>query len=303
MGNIIATINKHKALLLMFLPGLLYFIVFKYVPMAGIVVAFQDYNFMQGILGSDWVGFRHFARLLDDPMFARVLRNTVLISMYRLVFEFPAPIVFALLLNELRKSVFKRWVQTISYLPHFISWVVIAGLLNVFFSPSYGIVNWALQITGSKPIFFMASQEWFVPILIMSNIWKELGWEAVVYLAALSGIDASLYEAAEMDGASKWRQALAITLPSIAPVIAVMLILRVGHILDAGFDQVFNLYSPMVYEVGDILDTFVYRLAMVDMDYSFGAAVGLFKSAVGLLMIVVVNGVIRRLTRGEQGVW
>lgn len=149
----------------------------------------------------------------------------------------------------------------------------------------------------------MASQEWFVPILIMSNIWKELGWEAVVYLAALSGIDASLYEAAEMDGASKWRQTVAITLPSIAPVIAVMLILRVGHILDAGFDQVFNLYSPTVYEVGDILDTFVYRLTMVDMDYSFGAAVGLFKSGVGLLMIVIVNGVIRRLTRGEQGVW
>ncbi|MEK3719696.1 ABC transporter permease [Paenibacillus sp. FSL H8-0034] len=287
----------------MFLPGLLYFILFKYVPMAGIVVAFQDYNFVQGILGSDWVGFRHFERLLADPMFARVLRNTVLISMYRLALEFPAPIVFALLLNELRKSVFKRWVQTISYLPHFISWVVIAGLLNVFFSPSYGIVNWVLQLAGVKPIFFMASQEWFVPILIMSNIWKELGWEAVVYLAALSGIDASLYEAAEMDGASKWRQTVAITLPSIAPVIAVMLILRVGHILDAGFDQVFNLYSPTVYEVGDILDTFVYRLTMVDMDYSFGAAVGLFKSGVGLLMIVIVNGVIRRLTRGEQGVW
>lgn len=286
----------------MFLPGLVYFIVFKYVPMAGIVVAFQDYNFVQGILGSDWVGFRHFERLLADPMFARVLRNTVLISLYRLALEFPAPIVFALLLNELRKSVFKRWVQTISYLPHFISWVVIAGLLNVFFAELWHRQLGAAACRGQADLF-MASQEWFVPILIMSNIWKELGWEAVVYLAALSGIDASLYEAAEMDGASKWRQTVAITLPSIAPVIAVMLILRVGHILDAGFDQVFNLYSPTVYEVGDILDTFVYRLTMVDMDYSFGAAVGLFKSGVGLLMIVIVNGVIRRLTRGEQGVW
>lgn len=294
---------KHRALIVMFLPGLLYFLLFKYVPMAGIIVAFKDYNFMEGIAGSRWVGLHHFERLIVDPMFTRVLRNTLLISFYRLLFEFPAPVVFALLLNECRLAVWKRFVQTVSYLPHFISWVVIAGILNVFFSPSYGIVNWIITGFGEKPIFFMASQDWFVPILIISNIWKEVGWGTIVYLAALSGVDASLYEAAEMDGAGKMRQTWHITLPSIAPVIAIMLILRVGHILDAGFDQVFNLYSPTVYEVGDILDTFVYRLSMIDMDYSFATAVGFFKSFVGLVMIVAVNGVIRKLTDGEQGVW
>jgi putative aldouronate transport system permease protein len=294
---------RHRPLILMFLPGAFYFIIFKYVPMVGILVAFKDYNFVEGILGSRWVGFANFERLLVDPMFSRVFRNTVLISLYRLVFEFPAPVIFALLLNEVRKPLFKKLTQTISYLPHFISWIVIAGMLNVFFSPSYGIVNWILTMFGSKPVFFMASQEWFVPILIISNIWKEVGWGAVIYLAALSGIDSSLYEAAEIDGASKWRQMLSITLPSMLPVIAVMLTLRVGSILDAGFDQVFNLYNPTVYEVGDIIDTFVYRISMIDMDYSFATAVGFFKSFIGLVMIISVNYLIKKLTDGEQGLW
>jgi len=292
---------KHRGLLLMLLPGLLFFLVFSYIPMSGLVIAFKDYNMSQGIIGSPWCGLANFERLFVGEEFVRALRNTLVISVLRLGFGFFAPILLALLLNEVRLSWYKRTIQTLTYMPFFFSWVILGGILLMLFSTS-GPVNSIVRFFGGDPVKFLTSDGWFLFVLIASGIWQSVGYGAVIYLAALAGIDPSLYEAAYVDGAGRWKQTLHITLPCLAPTMVVLFILSLGRFLSAGFDQIFNMYGPMVYDVADIIDTYVLR-RMTSMDFSLATAAGMFKSVVGLILIVTTNAIAKRASGGEQGVW
>ncbi|WP_333474255.1 ABC transporter permease [Paenibacillus gyeongsangnamensis] len=287
---------KHWQIYSMVLPGLLFFVLFKYVPMAGIAIAFQDYNVFSGVLGSKFVGLKHFHNLFTYPEFLRVLKNTLLISIYQLVFGFPAPVFIAILLNEVRRMAFKRTIQTILYLPHFLSWVIVGGLVINFLSPSSGMVNDVLRSLGRQPVFFMQEPDYFRSIVVISGIWKEVGWNTIIYLAALAGIHPELYEAAEVDGASKLRQAFHITLPSLLPTIMVLLLLRVGHILDLGFEQIYMLLNPLVTVTGEIIDTYIYRVGLLGGQYSYTTAIGLFKSVVGIILVVGANHLSKKTT-------
>ena len=293
--------KKYFSLFVMFMPAIIYFVVFKYVPMYGVTLAFKDYHMGKGILGSEWVGLEHFEKLMRTSTFTRSVRNTIIISFGKLLFGFPAPIILALLLNEVRNMKFKKIVQTISYMPHFLSWVVLAGIFNQFFSPSTGVINHILGWFGIDPIYFLASNDWFRTVLIGTSIWQGVGWGTVVYIAAISGISPEYYEAAECDGATRFQKMFKITLPLLAPTIAVLFILRVGNVLDAGFDQIFNMYSAAVYETGDIIDTYVYRVGMGDMKYDMATAVGLFKNAIGFVLVIITNFVSKKLS--GSGVW
>ncbi|WP_252227383.1 ABC transporter permease [Caldicoprobacter algeriensis] len=297
----IVTISKHKYLYLMLIPGIAFFIIFHYIPMYGAVIAFKEYNIMQGILGSPWIGFKYFKHAFESPFFGEILWNTFIISVYKLIWGFPAPIILALLLNEVKNMKFRRTIQTVSYLPHFISWVVIGGMFTDLLSPQTGIVNNIIKMFGGQPIYFMASKEWFRTVLVVSSIWKEVGWNSIIYLAALSSIDPQLYEASQIDGANRWQQTWYITLPGIMSTIAILLILRLGNILNAGFEQVFIMYNPSVYEVADIIDTWVYRVGLQGMRYSLATAVGLFKSVVGFILVITSNWLAKRM--GESGIW
>jgi len=287
---------KHWQLYSMIFPGLLFFIVFKYIPLAGIWIAFQDYNVFTGIFGSKFVGWKHFQNLFTYPEFFRVLRNTLLISIYQLVYGFPAPIILALFLNEVRKIVFKRIVQTVLYLPHFLSWVIVGGLVINFLSPNSGLLNEVIRMSGREPIFFMQEPAYFRSIVVVSNLWKEVGWGTIIYLAALAGVNPELYEAAEVDGAGKLRQVFSVTLPAILPTIMVLLLLRIGNILDLGFEQVYMLLNPLVAETGEIIDTYIYRVGLLGGQYSYTTAIGLFKSVVGVILVVGANHLSKRLT-------
>jgi putative aldouronate transport system permease protein len=294
---------KMRYYYLLILPTIVFFVIFHYVPMYGVTLAFKDFRFLDGILKSPWVGFEHFERLFGSKYFYQVLRNTIIISSYKLIFGFPAPIILALLLNEIRHSKFKRTIQTISYLPHFISWVVLAGIIMELLSPARGAVNYIRTLFGKEPIYFLAEPKYFRSILVITHIWQSVGWGTIIYLAAIAGIDQEQYEAAYIDGASRYQLVKYITLPSIRSVISVVFILNLGRILNAGFDQIFNLYNAQVYRVGDIIDTYVYRIGLIDMQYSFSTAVGLFKNVVGLILVLTSNFIIRRLGDGEHGLW
>ncbi|MNI00422.1 putative multiple-sugar transport system permease YteP [compost metagenome] len=292
---------KCKYLFLMLAPVLVFYLVFEYGPLYGVQIAFKDYRIREGIWGSSWVGFKHFHYLFTASQdFPRVMKNTIILSFYHIVFGFPAPIMLALLFNEIRLNAFKRITQTISYLPHFLSWVILGGLLMTILSPSTGVVSELIQFFGYKPVYFLGDPEYFRFTLVVSSIWKEIGWGTIIYLAALSSIDPHLYEAAVMDGASRWKQTLHITLPSILSVICIMFIFRIGNILNAGFDQVLNLYSPNTYSVADILDTYVYRVGLTQLQYSLTAAVGLFKNVVAFIMVMLTNYAIKRM--GQEGI-
>ena len=291
--------SENKFLYLLCLPGILYLFLFKYLPISGILMAFQDYNIIEGVFGSPWVGFKHFARFFGGDDFGKVFGNTLKISLLQLLFGFPAPVLFAILLNELKDGVYKKSMQTISYLPHFLSWVVVAGMMTTILSPSSGMVNSVITFFGGKPIYFMAEKEMFVPMLIISAIWKEIGWGSVVYLAALSGINAEIADAAAIDGASRIQKIIYIYIPAIFPTVAIMLIMRMGGILDSGFDQIFNLYTPATYDVADVLDTYVYRMGVSSYQYSFSTAVGLFKSVVGIILVLITNKISKTLSEGE----
>jgi len=281
---------KAKYLFLLLFPVLVWYGVFAYGPLYGIQLAFKDFHIMEGITGSPWVGFKYFEYMFNgSPDFFRVLRNTVLLSIYRIVFGFPAPIILALLFNEVRLDFFKRVTQTLTYLPHFLSWVVLSGILFAILSPSSGPVNLLLAKLGIEPVYFLGDAHYFRFSLIVSDIWKEVGWGTIIYLAALAGIDPQLYEAAVMDGANRWKQTLFITVPALLPTISIMFIFRIGGILDAGFDQVLNLYSPVVYSVSDIIDTYVYRLGLTQMQFSLTTAVGLFKNVIAFAFVLLVN--------------
>lgn len=290
-------------LFLMFLPGLMLLVVFEYGPMYGLILAFKEYNLGLGINSSPWVGLANFERLLTEQQALQVLRNTVIISVLKLLFGIPAPIILALIINEVRQGIFKRFVQTVSYLPHFLSWVILSAIIYQLLSPSSGIINLVLREFGFRPVYFLAEEAWFRPILVLSSIWKEVGWGTIIYLAALTAVNSDLHEAAVIDGASRLRRIRDINLPTIVPVIGIVSLLSLGGILSAGFDQVFNLYNPRVYDVADIIDTYVYRIGLVGFDYSFSTAVGLFKGLVGFTLVLVFNAYARKLSGGRYGLW
>lgn len=287
---------RHRALYIMLIPGLLYFLVFKYFPLAGSIIAFQDYNIFKGFMASDWVGFKWFEQFFSYPNLNRLLKNTLIISFYQIIFTFPAPILLAILLNELRMQNFKRIVQTVVYLPHFLSWTIVFGFVYTFLSVQTGFANQAIEALGGTAINFLQKAEYFRTIIISSGIWKEMGWSAIVFLAAIAGISPSLYEAAKIDGANRFKQFLHITLPGMLPAIMILLLLKIGHILDLGFEQIYLFLNPMTLSTGDILDTYAYRIGILGGKYSLTTAIGLFKSVVGLLMLVVANRASKSIT-------
>ncbi|MET3942408.1 putative aldouronate transport system permease protein [Paenibacillus sp. PvP094] len=270
---------------LMILPGLIIIIVFGYIPMAGLSIAFQNFSPIAGFKNMNWVGLDNFRYLFDLPGFSQVVWNTVFISVMKIISGLVIPVLVALLLNEVRKTGFKRTIQTVIYMPHFFSWVILAGIIVDVLSPSSGIVNMLLKALGMEPIQFLASNDWFPYILVITDQWKEFGFGTIIYLAALTSIDKSLYEAAVMDGAGRWKQTWHITLPGIRPIVILMVTLSLGNVLNGGFDQVFNLYNPLVYESGDILDTMIYRIGLQDAQYSVSTALGLIKSVVSFIFI------------------
>lgn len=272
---------------LMILPSLIFLLVFSYLPMAGIVIAFQDYKPNLGFSGSAWVGLENFRLLFEREDSMQVIWNTLIIAVLKIIVNLAAPFIFAIFLNEVRKQMFKRYVQTLVYLPHFLSWVILGGILVDILSTDGGLVNRALGAIGLSPIFFLGDGSWFRFTVILTDAWKEFGYGTIVFLAALAGINPSLYEAAEVDGASRWKQTRHITIPSMIPMAIVVGTLALGNILNAGFDQIFNLYNPLVYEKGDIIDTFVYRTGILSGDLGLGTAVGLFKSMISMVLIVI----------------
>ncbi|MGI2297649.1 ABC transporter permease [Paenibacillus sp. GXUN7292] len=292
---------KNRYLFYMLLPCLLYFLIFKYFPIYGIALAFKEYKIVHGIFGSPWNGLDNFRELFAGRDFPRAFRNTMIISFYKLIFGFPAPIVLAILLNELRVIIFKRVVQTLSYLPHFLSWVVLAGVFLEIFSPTRGVINYFISSLGGDPIFFFGDRDWFRTLLVSTEVWKTVGWGSIIYLAALSNIDPTLYEAAVVDGASRWRQMLHVTLPSLLPVITIMFIFAVGGIINDDFDQIFNFYNSSVYEVGDVLSTYTYRIGIGEMEYGLATAAGLFTTVIAFVLILVTNFIVKRFS--EYGIW
>ena len=294
-------VKRDRNLLLILLPGVLYFIIFKYIPMGGIVIAFKDYNVYKGILGSNWNDFAYFKDFFGDFMFWRLFRNTILLGLYTILWGFPIPIIFALLLNEVKNVRYKRSIQTISYLPHFISTVIVVGMVLDFLSPSTGIINRIITLFGGEPISFMVKNAWFRTVYVTTGIWQATGWNAIIYLAAITNVDVSLYDAAKIDGAGRFKQVLKITIPSIIPTITVLFILRIGGILENEFEKVLLMQNPAIYETADVLDTFIYRRGIESADFGYATAVGLAKSIVALCMLTGANFVSRKLT--DNSLW
>lgn len=303
-NSILKRILKYKVVYLFLLPSFLCILVFSYIPMTGILIAFQEFSISKGFKGiftSQFVGLQQFKSLFASFYFYTVFRNTLVISILKLIFVFPAPIILAILLNELKSNRFKRIVQTVTYLPNFLSIVVISGLVAALFSPTYGIVNSFRTALGLDVIHYIGDQNYFRSIIVGIDVWQSAGVGAIIYLAAMASINPELYEAAIIDGASRFRQIIHITLPEITDLIILLFIFRIGNIMNAGFDSIFLLYSPPVYEVGDIIDTFVYREGLLKGSYSFTTAVGVFKSLIGLVLILTTNKVAKRF--GRQGIW
>ncbi|MBQ8638990.1 MAG: sugar ABC transporter permease [Lachnospiraceae bacterium] len=269
----------------MILPGIVFVFIFKYMPLGGITIAFKEFLPGKGIWGSPWVGFENFEYMMLLPDTKQVMWNTLFIAAAKIIVNFPIPIIVSILLNEVRSAKFKRTVQTIIYLPYFISWVILAGIIQDLFAMD-GIINNLLNLFGIESIYFLGNKYAFIGVLIGTDVWKNFGYNTVVYLAAITGIDESLYEAAKIDGANRFQQIMNITLPGIAPIVTLMLILNMGNVLNAGFEQIFNLYNPLVYSTADIIDTFVYRISLVEANYSLGTAVGLLKSVVSFILII-----------------
>ncbi|GAB6939164.1 ABC transporter permease [Isoptericola variabilis] len=292
---------KHKALYLMAVPGILYFILFKYAPMGGLVIAFQDYLPFLGIGGSPWVGFDHFVRFFSEDTFYILLRNTLMISLGMLIFSFPVPVILALLLNEVRTKWFQRSIQSVVYLPHFLSWVIVVSIFYVLLTTDGGSVNNLLVSWGFDPVPFLTDPDWLRPMYIFQEIWKGAGWGTIVYLAAMTAVDVQLYEASELDGAGRLRQAWHITLPAIRPTIIVMFILAIGDFLELGFEHMFLVMNSLNRDVADIFDTYVYTAGIENGQLSYAAAVGLFKGLVGLILVVFANRLAKRF--GEEGVY
>ncbi|PWU67553.1 ABC transporter permease [Gracilibacillus dipsosauri] len=294
-------ILKEKWLYFMILPGLAYFIIFKYIPMWGIVIAFQDYSPFLGVLGSEWVGLEHFKYFFTNPDFLRLLRNTFILALYDLIFFFPAPIILALMLNEIRLSFYKRTLQTLVYVPHFMSWVIIASISYVFLTTSGGVVNELLAKFVGEEVNFLSSPDWFRPMIIGQIIWKETGWGTVIFLAALASVDQEQYEAAIVDGAGRFRRLWHVTLPALRSTIVILLILRLGNFLDTGFQQIYLMSNSLNRSVADVFDTYVYFVGITEGAFSYSTAVGLFKSVVGIVLIVGADRLAKKL--GQNGLF
>ncbi|MFD0960243.1 ABC transporter permease [Paenibacillus chungangensis] len=293
---------RNRSLYIMLIPVILYFTLFHYKPMYGAIIAFKDFRPFLGVWDSPWVGFKHFEQFFESYYFGRVLKNTIIISLYQLLFAFPAAIILALLLNEVKNQIFKRVVQSISYLPHFISLVVICGML-IDFLQSDGIINRLIVTMGitDEPISFLILPEWFRVIFIGSGIWQGIGWSSIIYLAALAGINPSLYEAAAVDGAGRWRQVWSITLPGIMPTVIILLIINIGNFMVVGFDKIILLYNPATYETADVIGSFVFRRGILEANYSFTAAVGLFNSVINFILLILVNQIAKK--KAESSLW
>ncbi len=285
----------------MILPGLLFLIVFKFIPMWGLILSFQEYNPFQGILGSEWVGFKNFTDLFSSEQFYMMFRNTLLINLFSLVFYFPLPIILALMLNEVRHEVFKRVNQSIVYLPHFLSWVVVVSITYFMLSADVGVLNKLLNQWDMEQAALMSNPKFFWILLTLQSIWKDAGWGTIIFLAAIAGVDPQRYEAAVMDGANRWRQIWHITLPAIRPTIIILLILRLGSMMDVGFEQVLLMYSPVVREVAEVFDTYAYTQGILRGQISVGVTVGMFKGIVGLLLVVSSNWIVKRF--GYEGLY
>lgn len=280
---------KTISLYAIMIPALIYFIVYRYLPIGGLVMVFEKFRLARGIWGSPWVGFENFIKLFQTPTWPTILTNTVTISLLKLVIGFPAPIIVALMLNEVKKRWFKRTLQTTLYLPHFLSWVILGGLIFTLFGPTSGAFSKIYTSLTGKQLKWLIDSNQFIGLLVISDVWKEVGWNSIIYLAALTSIDAQMYEAALIDGASKRQQLLFITLPTLIPTIMTMLILRVGRVLNAGFEQIFVLQNSLVYNASEVIDTFVYKLAFAQGQHGMAAAAGLFKSVIGLILVLITN--------------
>jgi len=294
-NDIISGINRYKFLYLLLLPAVVYVFIFRYLPIYGLASAFLDYNYVQGISGSTWVGFQHFQRLFGSSMFMDALKNTLIISSYKIISGLFCPVILAIMLSEIKQKWYQRTLQTVIYLPRFVSWVVYGGIVTLMLSPETGLINRIIEWMGFKPIYFLINPGYFRGLLVVTDILKEAGWGAIIYIAAIAGIDQQLYEAAIVDGASRLQRIFHITLPGISTTIAVMLIIRVGYLLSAGLDQVINLYNPMVLGVGDILDTYVYREGIEKLNISLATAAGLIQSVVGFALVLTANKISKKI--------
>lgn len=296
----IKDIVQNREVYILFIPVLVYYIVFKYLPMTGAMIAFKDYIPSQGILGSPWVGFKHFERFFTSPRAMLVIRNTFKIGIANMIFGFPMPIIIAVLFNEIRNKYFKKMVQSVSYLPHFISLVVVCGMIRQFTSED-GFISYIVAMLGGERQTLLNVPEYFLPIHVISGIWKEMGWSSIVYIAAISGINAELYEAARVDGASRIRQIWSVTLPGILPTIIVMLILRVGSIISVGYEKIILLYNPVIYNTSDVISTYVYRTGLQQFEYSFSTAIGLFNSVINFAFLFATNMLSRKFS--DTSLW
>ncbi|UZX43192.1 sugar ABC transporter permease [Agrobacterium sp. 13-2099-1-2] len=289
-------VRRDWQLYLLLAPMIIWFAVFLYKPMYGLVIAFQDFSIFRGIAKSPSVGFENFAGLFHNDMFIRAFWNTLKISALGLIFAFPVPIILALMFNEVQNSVARSWAQTIVYLPHFISVVIVAGIVINFLSPSIGIVNLLLKGLGFEPIYFLTQPEWFRPIYIGSSVWKEAGFESIVYLAAIAGVSPTLYESARVDGASRWQMMWRITLPCILPTIVIMLIIRIGNLVEVGFEYIILLYRPSTYETADVVSTFIYRTGLQGTQYDLATAAGLFNAVIAFVLVYSANRISRKVS-------
>lgn len=299
--KVLAGIKTNKLLYLMIFPGVLYFLIFKYLPMAGLIIAFQDYQPYLGILDSPWVGFKHFIRLFTEPTFFMLLNNTLILFALNIVIFFPLPIILSLMLNEVKNKYFKSGIQTLIYIPHFMSWVIIVSITYVFLNVDGGVINELLATIGLEKISFLTSPDWTRTVYISQIIWKELGWSTIIYLAAITAVDTQLYEAAEMDGAGILRKTWHVTLPAIRPVIITLLILKIGSTLDLGFEHMYLLLNSLNRSVAEIFDTYIYTAGLKNGQLSFSTAVGLFKGIVGLILVIFANKLAKKF--GEDGVY
>lgn len=296
------TLRRHRTIYLLLLPTIIYFIVFAYLPYFGLVLAFKDYKIYSGLWASPWVGLKHFKTIFTSPGFFKLIRNTVVISLLNLIFGFPMPIIFALMLNEIRVKIFKKTIQTISFFPNFMSWVIYGGIIMLFIRPT-GIVNTFLASIGMQQVNLITNPQAFRLLLVVTNIMKNTGFSAIIYLAALTNIDPQLYEAAIVDGATKSKQLRYITIPELIPLIVTMFILALSGILNANFEQIFVLYNPAVYDVADVIDTYIYRIGIQGAQYSITAAIGLFRGIVGFILIYTSNTIIRRMRTAIYTLW
>ena len=294
-------VKRDRALLLIILPVIIHYLVFVYYPMYGNIIAFKKYSPVLGIWGSEWVGFQYFIQFFKSPYFFRVLRNTLLISVYSVLWGFPIPILFALFVNELKDGIFKKLVQGVSYIPYFISTVIICGILVNLLSPSSGIINTIIQFFGGEPINFLMEPSWFRTVFIASGVWQGFGWSSIIYLAALTGISSELYEAAKVDGATKVQQIIHVSIPCILPTVIVTFIMQIGTLMTVGYEKIILLYNPVTLETADVISTYVYRTGLVEGNYSFGSAVGLFNSVINLILVFIANKISRRVS--EVSLW